>query len=148
MVDPLQEVFPNLVAYQITSPPSEKYNCIAWAAGDATLWWWPDEGPGIYWPPGIAKEETIPMFTSLFAGLGYSPCSSADTEDGFERIALFANASDFPTHAARELPSGRWTSKLGRVEDIEHALHDLEGDEYGKVVLVMLRPRSAAKANG
>ena len=45
-----------------------------------------------------------------------------------------------PKHAARQLPSGRWTSKLGFLEDIEHALHDLEGTEYGAVVLVMKRP--------
>jgi len=36
--------------------------------------------------------------------------------------------------------SGRWASKLGRSEDIEHALHDLTGTAYGKVVLIMKRP--------
>jgi hypothetical protein len=45
-----------------------------------------------------------------------------------------------PKHAARQLPSGRWTSKLGPMEDIEHALHDLTGMAYGSVVLVMKRP--------
>jgi len=42
-------------------------------------------------------------------------------------------------HAARQLPEGRWTSKLGELEDIEHALHDLTGTVYGSVVLVMKR---------
>jgi hypothetical protein len=37
-------------------------------------------------------------------------------------------------------PNGRWTSKMGILEDIEHALHDLEGIEYGVVALVMKRP--------
>ena len=36
------------------------------------------------------------------------------------------------------------------MEDIEHALHDLEGPLYGKVVLVMKRPLpvAAAEATG
>jgi len=44
-----------------------------------------------------------------------------------------------PLHVARQLPSGRWSSKLGALQDIEHDLHDLEGTEYGSVVLVMKR---------
>jgi hypothetical protein len=37
------------------------------------------------------------------------------------------------------LANGRWTNKLGKAEDIEHELRDLEGDFYGTVVLVMQR---------
>lgn len=37
-----------------------------------------------------------------------------------------------PSHAARQLPNGRWTSKCGQAEDIEHDLRDLEGRLYGK----------------
>jgi hypothetical protein len=44
-------------------------------------------------------------------------------------------------HAARQLPTGHWTSKLGESEDIEHRLHDLEGLIYGQVVLVLARTR-------
>ena len=41
----LESSFPNLKAdgYQVTSPQSLEYNCIAWAAGDNTQWWWPDD---------------------------------------------------------------------------------------------------------
>ncbi len=59
-------------------------------------------------------------------------------EPGYQKIALFARAG-VPKHAARQLPSGRWISKLW-IEDIEHALHDLTGMAYGTVVLVMKRP--------
>jgi hypothetical protein len=62
-------------------------------------------------------------------------------------IALFADKNDFPLHAARQLPSGRWTSKLGELEDIEHGLRDLEGDAYGTVVLIMKRPIATLAAN-
>lgn len=51
------------------------------------------------------------------------------------------------SHVARQLPDGRWTSKLGPDEDIEHNdLHALEGDVgvyplcYGVVIRFMRRP--------
>jgi len=46
-----------------------------------------------------------------------------------------------PTHAARQLGPSNWTSKLGELEDVEHAtLQSLESF-YGKVALVLRRPR-------
>jgi hypothetical protein len=53
---------------------------------------------------------------------------------------LFVDARGVPTHAARLLPSGLWTSKLGEWEDIEHDLLALEGDVYGTVALLLKRP--------
>lgn len=52
----------------------------------------------------------------------------------------FANEQGIPQHAARLQPNGKWTSKLGELQDIEHRLRDLEGEVYGSVVLVMKRP--------
>jgi hypothetical protein len=46
-------------------------------------------------------------------------------------VALYADGQGVPLHAARQWPDGRWTSKLGAMEDIEHALQDLVGSEYG-----------------
>ncbi len=146
MVDSLEQVFPRLVGsqYRLTSPKSEVYNCIAWAAGDPACWWWPeaDDFEGIYWPPGVPRLETIPAFREVFETLGYTVYDQEQPESGFEKIALFAH-DQLPTHAARQLPSGKWTSKLGPMEDIEHDLHDLEGDAYGSVVLIMKRPTAA-----
>ena len=72
-------------------------------------------------------------------------CPAADLEPGVEKIALYANAVGKPTHGARQLANGRWTSKLGKREDIEHALHDLEGELYGTVVRIMKRPRPLSR---
>lgn len=79
-------------------------------------------------------------FQALFALFGYLPCAEEDVEEGFEKVALFADSSGNPKHAARQLTTGRWTSKLGRMEDIEHELRDLEGAIYGSVVLILKRP--------
>jgi hypothetical protein len=61
-------------------------------------------------------------------------------EPGFEKVALYAVGSE-PTHAARQILNGRWVSKLGPQEDIEHgAPDDLSGPCYGQVVRVLKRP--------
>jgi len=73
--------------------------------------------------------------------LGYATCDSHAVESAFEKVAIFVDAGGEPTHAARQLPSGRWTSKLGTLEDIEHDLHALEDSRYGSVALIMKRPR-------
>jgi hypothetical protein len=127
----------------VTSPPDRRYN---WAAGDARRWWWPGVSPndeGYFWPPGVSTEETVAALVTAFAALGYVPCEAEELEPGWEKVALFADAAGLPAHAARQLPSGRWTSKLGRLEDIEHNLRDLEGQDYGQVVQVLKRPIQA-----
>ena len=44
------------------------------------------------------------------------------------------------THAARQLPNGKWTSKLGRDIDIEHdSVDDIAGSVYGEVLRLMRR---------
>jgi hypothetical protein len=58
---------------------------------------------------------------------------------------VFAEEQGVPKHVVRPQTDDRWTSKLGKMEDIEHALHDLEGMLYGSVVLIMKRPVSASE---
>jgi hypothetical protein len=141
MLDQIELAFPRLRRgdYQVTSPRTDAYNCIAWAAGDTMRWWWPDDPRG-YWPEGAACLETLQAFGDAFATLGYVTCLGHDLESGFEKIALFADRARTPTHAARQLPNGRWTSKLGLLEDIEHGIHDLEGSRYGSIIEIMKRP--------
>lgn len=141
MVEPsLEDVFPGLRGqpYQITSPKDHRYNCIAFVAGDDHNWWWPDAAGEDTWPPGVARVEAVGAFRDAFATLGYTVCDDGQLEPGYEKVALFALAG-VPKHVARQLPSGRWVSKLGPSEDIEHALHELTGTVYGSVVLVMKR---------
>lgn len=119
-----------------------EYNCIAWSVEDKENWWWPDDpeiGYG-YWPSGVAREVTISAFAEAFATLGYRVCENGSPEAGFNKIALYA-LEDSPTHAARQLPNGFWTSKLGDFEDINHRnLECLNGPLYGEVVRYFKRP--------
>jgi hypothetical protein len=152
MVMPFEEAFPRLAqgSYRITSPSDKRYNCIAYAADDTGNWWWPlpTDVKEVFWPAGVTRAETLVAFRELFASLGFSECTQENAEPGFEKIALFANDDALPLHAARQLPSGRWTSRLGECEDIEHELHDLEGEAYGMVVVFMKRPVATGSTTG
>lgn len=143
--------FPNLSRdqYHVTSLPTADYNCIAHAACENTRWWWP-LGSGSYWPVD-ASVETLEAFTAAYGTCGFSICDkqSRDLEVGVERVAIYVDVDGVPTHAARQLPNGRWTSKLGRWEDIQHdtleAIEDRDnmGLGYGKVALILKRPAPA-----
>jgi hypothetical protein len=138
----IERYFPRLNRsnYKIKSPATPTYNCIAWAADSTTRPWWPLR-PNWHWPAGVPSQETLDAFISAFVTLGYEPCVSPSLELGYEKIAIFADGP-LPKHAARQLPSGMWTSKLGSAEDIEHAALDLlEGVTYGRVAAILCRPR-------
>src|SRR5437868_3020972 len=137
--------FPRLTNqnHRITSPPSTDYNCIAWTAGDIRNWW----QPGIYWPITTkAGDYSVGALEELFKSFGYIVCPHEAYEPGYEKIALYSDVV-FYTHAARQLPNGKWTSKLGGAEDIEHDTPvDLAGGAYGSVVGFMKRPILAASS--
>ena len=103
-------------------------------------WWQPDA----HWPIEVSADDvSIGALTRMFEFLGFQACEGSQLEPGFEKVALYA-AGMFYTHAARQLPNGRWTSKLGKAEDIEHDFpDDLAGGLYGQVVQIMRRPVSA-----
>ena len=144
----IETLFPDLTAtgYQITSPATPEYNCIAWAASEDAVWWWPDSFGDYYWPADAPRVETLEAFAQAYGTLGYEPCENAAPESGFDKIAVYVDAQRQPTHAARLLANGAWTSKLGQLEDIEHAaLEGLYGAVYGQVGLILRRPASASK---
>ncbi len=77
-----------------------------------------------------------------FRGLGYEECQDGTFKVGFQKIAIYAKLDNRPTHAARQLANGRWTSKLGPLEDITHDNpEDISGPEYGDPVMFMRRVR-------
>ncbi len=137
----LEDSFPCLrdSVCSITSPEDSGYNCIAWAAGDNSRWWWPDAAGTAFRPPQVAREETVAAMIQAFATLGFVECRDQDYHPGFEKIAIFAIAGR-PKHAARQVGSGLWTSKLGSAVDIEHLLSDLEGALHGTIAKIMERP--------
>jgi hypothetical protein len=88
----------------------------------------------------VPREHTIEAYQKAFEASGFAVCSSAALEPGLQKVALYATGTE-PQHAARQLPTGSWTSKIGISDDIEHeTLEALEGEDYSKVVLIMQQP--------
>lgn len=143
----LAQLFPRLLTttFEVTSAADARYNCVAWAAGDTRRWWWPGEPPFSFWPAGVKREETIASFIEAFATLGYEPASTGFKEDGFEKVVIFASSDGVPTHMARQLSDGAWTSKLGRLEDISHVdAAAVGGTDYGEIGAFLRRPETSS----
>jgi hypothetical protein len=132
--------------YRVIFPPDPRFNCIAHAAGANDRWWWPlpyPSPPGLYWPPQVPRVESVDAFVQAFAIRGYAKGGADGLEPNVEKVAIYAKHGK-PAHAALQLDTGLWTSKIGIWEVIEHTLIGLTGNgpnEYGDVVEILSRPR-------
>jgi hypothetical protein len=139
----LESRFPKLLAagYEVESKKDPNYNCVAWSAKrDQKRWWEPGNEPGFYWPEGIATDYSMESFTAVFQELGYVICDDGRLEYGFEKVALYEIEGWGFAHVSHQLPDGRWASKLGPDEDIEHnSLEALESDDYGSPSVFLKR---------
>lgn len=139
----LEDFLPCLAisGYKVTSSRTDDYNCFAWAAEQDDCWWSPDSEE-YFWLEGAPKDLTLDGMVKTYGLLGYEISESENLEYGFQKIAIYMKDGK-PSHAARQLLSGKWTSKLGGWEDIEHELVGLEGSgehEYGYVQQILKRP--------
>jgi len=144
----LESAFPRLRFSQwaITSEAALTYNCVAWAAGEDDRFWWPDAVEDYYWPPAVPRAETIEAFVAAFESLGYTRCADGSVEPEAEKVAIYTNPVGVPKHAARQLPDGGWTSKLGPDVDIRH--HNpqaVAGAIYGMPTVFLRRPRVSSR---
>lgn len=133
--------------FKCSSDPETDYNCIAWAAGKTNRPWWPEPTWPYFWPAGLPKSpaqeaERLAHFISAFKMEGYRVCfwMRSRYQRGYEKVAIYVNEKGRATHAARMLPTGVWSSKLGNEEDIEHKdLQCIQGKAYGRVAVILKR---------
>ena len=133
--------FPNtkISGFIETSKRTANYNCIAWACGDDTKWYWPENN--YFWPDDIPFNTKLDSFILLFEKIGYKQCNNEDLEEEFEKIAIYTDTNNEPQHAARQLISGLWTSKLGTNIDVSHTILAMADGLYGNVAVFMKRKR-------
>jgi hypothetical protein len=142
-IQEIEAVFPALVGtnYSEESKETDVYNCIAFALGDVSQWWWPRKGFGIYWPPGFQLSDSVDVLVRIFEVHGYSICDGPRHEIGYEKVGIYSRDGRFK-HAVRQLESGRWVSKLGEWQDIEHEkVEHVEGAAYGVAECFLRRKR-------
>lgn len=131
--------------HELTSDCTTSYNCIAWAMGENDAWWWPSEDS--FWP-NDDKGPTLGTFERMLAARGFARCPDGALVAGMEKVVIYTvgeGRSLKVTHAARQLDDGRWASKIGNCEDIEHhTVKAVRGPLYGKPHAYYLRPKPAA----
>lgn len=142
-IQEIEAAFPALIgtSYSEESEATDIYNCIAFALGDVSQWWWPYRGFGIYWPPGFPFSDSVDVLIRIFEVHGYSTCDGPRHQAGYEKVAIYSRDGHFK-HAVRQLRSGRWVSKLGEWQDIEHERVDhVETPKYGVAKHFLSRKR-------
>ncbi len=134
--------FPNLHPgnHHVTSPANDGYNCIAWAAGIHDEWWEPASNG--HWPANAPRDYNFMSLIAAYESVGFEVCPDGTLEAGMEKIAIYTDAVEY-MHAARQLETGMWTSKMGEGEDIEHdSPDDVAGPCLGHVAVFMKRQRA------
>ncbi len=125
--------------YEFLGPGTKKYNCIAWSLGITSRWVW----------PGDRVED----FDKLYEQYGYRRLTKLDyrLQDGVEKVVLYGRKKDkrvLCTHAARQMPDGNWTNKLGSLPLIKVPSPDhMDGPGYGSPVAVYVRKKPARSNN-
>ena len=121
--DDLYAQFPSLLAspHNITSEATDVYNCVAWVRRELDRWYEPE----FFWPKGVPQpvdDDDLPCYLALFESWGYEHCAHPEYEEGYLKIAIYADANAFQ-HVAKQLRDGTWSSKAGPLHDLRH--HDL-----------------------
>lgn len=110
--------FPQLinVAAKQTSLFDPYYNCIAYAFGDLTEWWWPTglalgghDANGMYWPIASDNRTKMQAFLDWFQHDGWTQTPSDVFVPQMRRVARYARQGQ-PTHAARQIGPDLWSS--------------------------------------
>jgi len=94
------------------SPPDAAYNCVAWAVEDTDRWWDPADEHGYYWPSGVRRELSLSNLIAALSTVGFDECENGAPEAAFQKVAIYSDTHGWPTHVARQLASGTWSSKL------------------------------------
>ena len=146
----INQLFPrvaaNPMALSITSPQEWTYNCVAWVLDYKDRWMEPS--PAGVWPVPHSGFSVV-AYSEMFAHFGYEGCADGSLESGFEKIVIYGDTSARFSHVAKQLPDGRWSSKLGELSDVKHSTPDvLMSQLYGSPLMFMRRllpPPSASK---
>ena len=139
--------FPKLTDanHRKTSPESPHYNCFGWAILGREVLMGPKDG--WFWPADVPLDLRLSTFHLLLDALDFQRCESGDPELDFDRVLLYGSGENV-THAARQLESGKLTSKRGIFgDDIEHDTADaITGGEYFEI-LAYFRRRKLTESN-
>jgi hypothetical protein len=118
--DDLYAQFPSLLGsgHRITSEATDTYNCVGWVRRELDRWYEPE----IFWPEDVPQpvdDDDLPCYLALFESWGYVRCAGPKYEQGFLKLAIYADEQAFQ-HVAKQLRDGTWSSKAGHLHDLRH----------------------------
>ena len=129
----------------IATPLTPKnYNCVAWAIGVNDKWMdMPNYFQDYFDLDPDTVDHSVDGYADVLTRYGFERCDDSNIENGFEKIAIYGDGERVFTHVCRQLANGKWTSKMGEWEDIEHSsLEALSGADYGTPQVFMRRKQS------
>src|SRR5438034_10954897 len=139
----LERLFPALSGseYSKSSEADTAYNCFGFAVHDTKQYWQKVDVRGYYWP--LKRDDRLEDWIEALRLNNFVPTDDWSLEAEFEKVCIYVNEEGSPEHVSRQLASGKWTSKIGRLEDIEHStLTELECVDYGKPKVMLKRKRA------
>lgn len=146
--DPLIEYFgadlgndPNL---KLTSEPTYRYNCIAFAMGMDDRWVDTNDVPWHWWPPILLTDNSPASLIEAFEYLGFEKCEMDDSlDDDYDKVVLYGDDYNW-LHAARVKDVNLYHSKFGEGCDGTHSSGDVLMSRYGRPYQVMRRLKTKA----
>ncbi len=129
--------------FKLTSEPTYKYNCIAFAMGMDDRWVDTLDVPWHWWPP-VQKDETPESLVKAFEYLGFEKCDMDDSmADEYDKVVLYKGSIEW-LHAARVVGENVYHSKFGENCDGTHSGGDILLAKYGLPYQVMRRLKTDA----
>ncbi len=149
----LCNIFPDLrndANFEILSPQTPLYNCIAWAMQFEDRWVSIFDYPNYWWPNGVEKTMSPDALIEAFKAVGFTLCDNRDLEESFDKVVLYKNEDKNEwTHAARIISETTEHSKFGQSFDGTHSHEVLcktgigyEDSSYGIPYAFMKRSKS------
>lgn len=121
----LIKVFPDLQSdtnFQILSPTTPIYNCIAWAMGYTDRW--VDISPiaGHWWPIGVSRSLSPDALIKAFEAVGFELSNNELPEDNYDKVVLYKKEHiEEWTHATKIISDDVEHSKFGAMWDGQHS---------------------------
>jgi len=134
------------IDWSAASDPVGTYNCFGFALG-YNQWWEPpvfiDEliaNEEAIWPLGLSESLDIDNYIAAARTERFYVSQDAMWEESCDTIMLYFTTNDRKfQHAARQVSSGVWSSKLGTGSDITHAIDGIDRIDFGTGRIYMKR---------
>ena len=140
--------YPNIINginFKIVEQDDINFNCIAHSLGIRNMSIWPAKLELWVWDKSLPYINTINNFVNLYRKFNYEICEDSSWEPDYDKIALYISilsCRNTVSHAAKQIDSYWWSSKMGGDELFEHDLEAIENKNVGTKYVFLKRPKN------